>query len=60
MAEEMKKKDTTTIKHFKDYICSQVVKDEDDKEYEIVYIPPEGFLQGVQELGINLSDLEIK
>jgi hypothetical protein len=56
----MKHKNTTVIQHFRDYISSQVAEAEDGKEYEIVYIPPMGFLEGIQLLGVNLSDIEIK
>ena len=56
----MKSKNTTVIQHFRDYISSQVAEAEDGKEYEIVYIPPMGFLEGIQLLGVNLSDIEIK
>ena len=60
IADSMKSKNTTVIQHFRDYISSQVAEAEDGKEYEIVYIPPMGFLEGIQLLGVNLSDIEIK
>jgi hypothetical protein len=56
----MKSKNTTVIQHFRDYISSQVVEAEDGKEYEIVLIPPMGFLEGLKTLGLTLSEIEIK
>jgi len=60
MAEAMKRNKTTTINHFKDYISSQVVETEEGQEFEIVYIPPIEFLQGIEKLGLNLTEQEIK
>jgi hypothetical protein len=60
MAEFMRAKQTTTIDHFKDYIASQVVDTDDGQKFEIVYIHPESFLEGIEALGIDLSDEEIK
>lgn len=60
MADIMKSKNTTVINHFKDYISSQVAETEDGREFEIVYIPPIGFLEGLQTLELELNDTEIK
>ena len=60
IADAMKSKNTTVINHFKDYIASQVAEAEDGKEYEIVYIPPMDFLEGLGTLGIDLNDTEVK
>jgi len=60
MAEMMKEKNTTTINHFRNYISSQVVMTDEGQEFEVVFIPPMEFLEGVQTLGLNLSEQEIK
>jgi hypothetical protein len=60
IADQMKSKNTTVINHFKDYIASQVAEAEDGKEYEIVFIPPMGFLEGLSLLGLDFTDIEIK
>lgn len=60
IADQMKAKHTTVINHFKDYIASQVAEAEDGKEYEIVFIPPMAFLEGLSLLGLNFTDIEIK
>lgn len=60
MADAMKARNTTTIDHFKDYIGSQVVDTDDGQKFEIVYIHPESFLEGIEALGLDLSDEEIK
>lgn len=60
MADLMKRKNTTVINHFKDFISSQIAETEDGREFEIVYIPPMGFLEGLQTLGFELNDTEIK
>lgn len=60
IAQLMKSKNTTVINHFKDYIASQVAETEDGQEFEIVYIHPMGFLEGLQNLGLELSPTETK
>jgi hypothetical protein len=60
IADKMKAKSTTVINHFKDYIASQVTTLEDGKEYEIVFIPPANFLEGLQTLELELTDIEIR
>lgn len=60
IADAMKAQGTTVINHFKELIESQVAEAEDGKEYEIVFIPPMSFLEGLTTLGLNLSDIEIK
>lgn len=56
----MLEKKTTVINHFKDYIASQVAVTEDGQEFEIVYIHPMGFLEGIQQLGLDLTPTETK
>ena len=60
IADAMKSKNTTVINHFKDFIESQVAEADDGKEYEIVYIPPMNFLEGISMLEVDLNDTEIK
>jgi len=60
IADAMRDRNTTVIQHFRDYILTQKTEAEDGKEYEIVCIPPMGFFEGIQTLGLDLSDTEIK
>jgi len=60
MADLLKSNNTTIIEHFNDYILTQVAETEEGEEFEIIYIPPMGFLEGVQALGLELTETETK
>jgi hypothetical protein len=60
MADLLKSKNTTVIEHFKDYISSQIAETEDGQEFEIIYIPPTGFIEGIDDLGLDLTEMETK
>lgn len=60
MADKMKDKKTTTINHFKDYIGNQVIEAEDGEKFEVVYISPTDFLEGLDDLGLELTEKQIK
>lgn len=60
MADLLKEKNTTVIEHFKDFISSQIAETEDGQEFEIIYIPPTGFIEGIDALGLDLTEMETK
>lgn len=60
IAEKMLQKGTSVWEHYKDQIQQEVLEMEDGQELEIELLSPEGFLMGLQSLGINeLTETEV-
>lgn len=57
----MKERGLTVKTLFKDVIQTEILQMEDDSEYEIELMSPEGFISGLEQLGIiDLTDKEIQ
>ena len=61
IAEKMIEKGTTVKDHYKDFIQKEVLEMEDGQEMEIELMGPEGFLMGLQTMGIEeLTETEVQ
>ena len=57
----MIEKGTTVKDHYKDFIQKEVLEMEDGQEMEIELMGPEGFLMGLQTMGIEeLTETEVQ
>ena len=61
IAEKMIEKQTTVKQHYSDFIQKEVLEMDDGQEIELELMGPEGFLMGLQGLGIEeLTETEVQ
>lgn len=61
IAQLMLDRDVTVKEHFKKFITTEVLEMEDGQEYDIELMTPEGFMLGLQNLGITeMTDTEVQ